>query len=309
MNIRCGFSVLRYLKTLVNLKEGIILEEGFLNIKGKNIWYGVFGKEKEGTPMLVVHGGPGFCSITELGDDLSYDRPVYMYDQLGSLRSDKADSIEAYTADYFVEELGEVRKALGLDKVILMGHSWGGGLVTKYMLDREPDGISALVLHSPFLSARFFVEDVERNMKRLPEKARETLERLEKEGNYGDEYQGAIMEYYKVYGCRKRPVPELVMKMMMTANYDVYVKLQGPSEIKLTGDLIDFDLVPELEKLKVPVLLVSGDNDEISVESMRTYQLAIPDARLAIIPDAGHLNAIDQPEYFNAVVNQFAKRF
>ncbi|MBP1919250.1 proline iminopeptidase-family hydrolase [Youngiibacter multivorans] len=285
------------------------MEEGFINIRGKNIWYGVFGKEKEGTPMLVVHGGPGFCSVIESGDDLSEDRPVYMYDQLGSLRSDKADSIEEYTTDYFVEELDEVRKALGLYKVVLMGTSWGGGLVSKYMLDKNPEGVSALVLNSPFLSARFFEEDVERNMKRLPEKARETIERLEKEGNYGEEYQGAIMEYYKVYGCRKRPVPEMVMKMMMTANYDVYGKLQGPSEIKLSGDLRDFNLLPELGKLKVPVLLVSGDNDEIAVESMRAYQLAIPDSRLAIIPDAGHLNAIEQPEYFKAIVNQFTKRF
>ncbi|ETA79753.1 proline iminopeptidase-family hydrolase [Youngiibacter fragilis] len=285
------------------------MEEGFISIRGKNIWYGVFGKEKEGTPMLVVHGGPGFCSVVESGDDLSEDRPVYMYDQLGSLRSDKADSIEAYTTEYFVEELDDVRKALGLDKVILMGHSWGGGLVSKYMLDRDPDGVRALVLNSPFLSARFFNEDVERNLARLPEKVRETIERLEKDGNYGDEYQGAIMEYYKVYGCRKRPVPEMVMKMMMTANYEVYGKLQGPSEVKLSGDLRDFDLMPQLGKLKVPVLLVSGDNDEISVDSMRAYQLAIPDSRLAIIPDAGHLNAIEQPEYFKAVVNRFARRF
>jgi len=160
-----------------------------------------------------------------------------------------------------------------------------------------------------FCSARFFNEDVERNLARLPEKVRETIERLEKDGNYGDEYQGAIMEYYKVYGCRKRPVPEMVMKMMMTANYEVYGKLQGPSEVKLSGDLRDFDLMPQLGKLKVPVLLVSGDNDEISVDSMRAYQLAIPDSRLAIIPDAGHLNAIEQPEYFKAVVNRFARRF
>lgn len=285
------------------------MEEGFINIRGKNIWYGVFGKEKKGTPMLVVHGGPGFCSITEYGDDLSEDRPVYMYDQLGSLRSDKADSIDTYTADYFVEELDDVRKALGLHKVILMGYSWGGGLVSKYVLDNDPDGVSALVLNSPFLSARFFEEDVDRNLARLPQKARETIERLDREGNYGDEYQGAIMEYYKVYGCRKRPVPEMVMKMMMTANYEVYGKLQGPSEIKLSGDLRDFDLMPMLGKLKLPVLLVSGDNDEISVDSMRAYQLAIPDSRLAIIPDAGHLNAIEQPEYFKAIVNQFAKRF
>lgn len=285
------------------------MEEGFINIRGKNIWYGVFGKEKEGTPLLVVHGGPGFCSITESGEDLSEDRPVYMYDQLGSLRSDKADSIEDYTADYFVEELDDVRKALGLDKVILMGHSWGGGLVSKYMLDRDPDGVSALILNSPFLSARFFEEDVDRNLARLPQKAKETIERLERDGNYGDEYQGAIMEYYKVYGCRRRPVPDMVMQMMMTANYDVYGKLWGPSEVKLSGDLRDFDLMPLLGKLKVPVLLISGDNDEISVDSMRAYQLAIPDSRLAIIPDAGHLNPIDQPEHFKVVVNQFAKRF
>ncbi|MFB0957387.1 MAG: alpha/beta hydrolase, partial [Clostridiaceae bacterium] len=64
-----------------------------------------------------------------------------------------------------------------------------------------------------------------------------------------------------------------------------------------------------LGSLNIPVLLISGDNDEITVETMRAYQLAIPDARLAIIPDAGHLNFIDQPDLFNILINRFTGKF
>lgn len=228
------------------LKEGSILEEGLINVQGKNIWYGVFGKEKPGTPLLVVHGGPGFCSILEPGEGLSENRPVYLYDQLGSLRSEKANSLEDYTVDYFVEELMQVIKSLDLEKVILMGFSWGGGLTTKYVLDKKPAEVTALILNSPFLSAQAFTEDVRKNMSRLPETVRHTIDRLEQENNFGEEYEGAILEYYKVFGCRARPLPRIVGEMMATANYEVYGKLQGPSEIKLTGDLRDFDLTPQL---------------------------------------------------------------
>lgn len=292
-----------------NPEEGKILEEGFVKVGGKNIWFGVFGKEKAGTPLLSIHGGPGFCSIIESGNDLSEDRPVYFYDQLGSLRSEKADSIETYTVDYFVNELAEVIKLLGLNKVILLGHSWGGGLAAKYVLDKKPDGVSALILNSPLLSARIFNEDAQRNFQKLPEATRQTIERLEREGDFGEEYEKAVFEYYKAYGCRKRPVPDVVNQLMMTANYEVYGKLQGPSELKLTGELKDFDLLPELGKLNLPVLLIGGDTDEVAVEGMRTYQLAIADARLAIIPDSAHFNAIEQPEIFKTIVNQFTRQF
>jgi proline iminopeptidase len=292
-----------------NLKEGIILEEGYISVGGKNIWYCVYGKEKEGTPVLFVHGGPGFSTITDGIRELSEDRPVYFYDQLGSMRSDMADSSDTYTVGYFVGELDEVRKSLGLDKVILMGHSWGGGLVAAYVLDRKPEGVSSLVLVSPFLSAALFEEDTRRNFDRLPEEFRKTIEAYDRDGNYGQEYQIAMVEYYKAYMCLQRPFPGVLMQAFGTMNEEVYGKLWGPSELKLVGTLRDFDLLPELGNLNLPVLIVGGDNDEVGVEGMRVCQLAIPNARLAVIPGAAHMNYLDQPELFRSVVGKFIREF
>lgn len=286
-----------------------MMKESYVEVAGKKIWVGSIGEDQPGTPLLVVHGGPGFCSIVEFAEDYAQGRPVYLYDQLGSLRSDKADSIETYTVDYFIHELDTVIHALGLEKLVLMGVSWGGGLAAKYLLDKKPKGIAALVLNSPFLSAGVFEEDIRRNVEKLPIEVQQTLERLEQEGNFGEEYECAVLEYYKAYGCRARPLPPLVNQMMMTANYEVYGKLWGPSEMKLTGDLKDFDLMADLPRIDVPVLLIAGDQDEITVEGMRTYHLAIPGSELAIIPGTGHLNAIEKPELFKGILNQFTARF
>lgn len=285
------------------------MEEGYIEVGGKKIWYCVYGKEKAGTPLLVVHGGPGFSTITEGVRELAEDRPVYFYDQLGSARSDKADSIDTYTVGYFIEELDQVRKALGLEQVILLGHSWGGGLVTAYMLERKPEGVASMVLVSPFLSAPAFQMDSIRNFERLPAREKEILERFGEEGNFGQEYQMAMMSYYKTYLCRMKPFPDFLMQAFGTINEEVYGKLWGPSELKLIGTLKDFDLLPDLGQLDLPVLIVGGDHDEVGVEEMRTFQLAIPDSRLAVLPEASHMTYLEQPELFRAVVGGFVKGY
>lgn len=285
------------------------MEEGYINIRGKNIWYCVYGKEKEGTPLLVVHGGPGFSTITEGIKELSEDRPVYFYDQLGGGRSEKADSSDTYTVEYFMDELADVRNSLGLDKVILLGHSWGGGLVASYILRNKPEGICSLVLVSPFLSAPAYQRDALRNLERLPEKTKEIIKRCDSEGNYGEEYQNAMVEFYKTYMCKLRPMPGFLMQAYAMMSEEIYGKLWGPSDLKLVGTLRDFDLMPELGQLDLPVLLISGDSDETGVEEMAGFMHAIPGSRLAVLPGAAHMNYLDQPELFRSVIKSFTIEF
>ena len=84
------------------------MREDYIRYQGKKIWYLVYGEELQKTPLLVVHGGPGFLSIPDVIADLSDDRPVYFYDQLGGGNSDKADQLDDYCLDYFVSELDAV---------------------------------------------------------------------------------------------------------------------------------------------------------------------------------------------------------
>ncbi len=81
------------------------MREQYIQTNRGRIWTGVFGEEKRGIPLLVIHGGPGFMSMTDVVSDLSVDRPVYFYDQLGSGKSDKAADPDDYTVDSFIEAL------------------------------------------------------------------------------------------------------------------------------------------------------------------------------------------------------------
>jgi proline iminopeptidase len=109
-------------------KPGLKEEEGFVKVEGGNVWYKLVGSGK-GTPLLLLHGGPGFTShyLNPLSD-LSNDRPVIFYDQLGSGRSDLTTDPALWTVEHFVKQLATLRNELGLKEVHILGHSWGSQL-------------------------------------------------------------------------------------------------------------------------------------------------------------------------------------
>ncbi len=281
------------------------MEEGTLLINGKKIWYCVYGKEKAGIPILVVHGGPGFCSITEEIRELAEKRPVYFYDQSGSGKSEPCANESEYSVSYFKQELEEVIRELSLSSLHLMGHSWGGSLVTAFYLEKQPRAVKSLILASPFLSISSFEENIQRNLGKLTYEERENLERLIHDQNFGEEFQGALFPYYKHFLTTKKSSMELAMPLFMAINPAIYGKLWGPGEILMTGELKDFELKPDLSSLNLPVLLIAGDQDEIDAEAVREFQNLIPGAWLSIIPHAGHLVYLDQPEIFRITVNTF----
>jgi proline iminopeptidase len=110
------------------------VREGFIEVGGKNIWYSLYGENQKSTPLLVVHGGPGFVTMPQVVSDFAKDRPVYFYDQLGCGKSDRAEDSYFYSVDYYVRELAEVRRRLNPDDVYLTGFSWGTALICSYML-------------------------------------------------------------------------------------------------------------------------------------------------------------------------------
>lgn len=281
------------------------MKEGFIQTKQGNIGYLVYGENKEKTPLLVVHGGPGFLSMPEVVKDFSIDRPVYFYDQLGSGKSDRAKSTDDYSADYFVNELVEVREKLKLSEVILLGFSWGCGLICSYLLERKPTGVKAVILSAPYLSSPRWHADQRENITKMSEQIREAIEVGEKSNNYGDEYQAAMMEYYKKHVYRLEPWPDYLVEAMEKLNMDVYLTMWGPSEFTISGKLKAFDLYNELHKITMPVLLTCGDMDEAGVKTVKDFQMAFPNACMAVLPKASHLHQIEQPQIYKAIVNEF----
>jgi len=283
------------------------MEEGFVQFRNKKLWYCVFGKEKIKTPLLVIHGGPGFCTMTDVVSDFSGDRPVYFYDQLGSYRSDKADSKDEYSLNYFIDELEAVITGLKLTNCILLGFSWGCALIAAYMLEKHPRGIKALILSGPLLSSPRWDADQRENIALLPLESRIAIEHGEKTGVYDEAYNAAMMEYYKRHLCLMDPWPTSLTDGFGRLNNDVYNVMWGPSEFTITGKLKTFDLFPRLPQIIVPVLLTCGDHDEAGVKTVKDFQMRLGKGQLAVIPHAAHLHHIEQPEIYKAVVNAFLK--
>lgn len=279
--------------------------EGFVNVSGGRVWYRVAGSGP-GIPLLLLHGGPGVPSIylTPL-EALADERPVVFYDQLGSGQSDRPKDTSLWTIERFVKEVGQVREALGLDQIHLYGHSWGSMLAASYMLTR-PSGVRSLVLASAPLSVQRYAADARNLLTTLPAAVRTAIETHERDGSFDSpEYQGAMMEFYRLYLARRQPWSAEIEKTFAELNPDVYVYMQGPSEFTITGTLKDYDVTDRLKEITVPTLFTVGQYDEVRPEAVRFYQGLIAGSELAVIEDAAHLTMQDDPERYLQVLREF----
>ncbi|MGH3158268.1 MAG: proline iminopeptidase-family hydrolase, partial [Streptosporangiaceae bacterium] len=142
------------------------IDEGYIEVPGGRVWYRSVGAG--GTPLLCLHGGPGFTHYyLEPLEALADRRQVIFYDQLGCGRSDTPDDPTLWTVGRFVEELVQVRAALGLDRLHLFGNSWGGMLAMQYALDRRPALVSLILNGSPASMIRW-VEDCDELLREEP---------------------------------------------------------------------------------------------------------------------------------------------
>ncbi len=283
--------------------------EGYVEVPGGRIWYQTLGAESTGTPLLVIHGGPGFgsCSYVSTLTGIAQDRPVILYDQLAAGRSDHADDTSLWEIPRFLEEIDALRTALRLDEVHVMGPSWGGTLAIEYMLTR-PEGVRSIVFVGPMLSTPRWVEEAADLIEQLPPSQAEALRQGEATGDYASpEYLAATDSFYARFlvrsewpwpvlpGCEDDPGP----------NMQVYEHMWGPTEFTATGTLLDFDRVDRLPELDLPVLFVVGRYDEIPTETVREFAGLVPGAAFEIIEDAGHMVNIDGTEAFNSAVAAF----
>ena len=283
------------------------MREGYVETVNGRIWYAAYGEEHRKTPVLVLHGGPGFLSMSDGLEELWAERPVYFYDQLGCGNSDRAANTDFYSVENYVAELAVVRAALKLDEVILMGFSWGCALACAYLTDRGPAGVKSVVLCAPYLSSPAWDADQRRNIALMPPDIRAAIEAGEAAGDFGEAYQAAMTAYYEKHLCVLSPWPDSLLAAISRMNAEVYNAMWGPSEFTITGKLRDFDLAPRLAEITQPVLLTCGDRDEAGVATVKEFQLAFPNAGMAVIPQASHLHQIERPAIFTAILQDFLR--
>lgn len=178
-------------------------------------WYEVHGDLSAARPLIVLHGGPGIdhnymVPIARLAS--THGIPVVLYDQLGAGNSthlqEKLGDASFWTVQLFLDELDNLTRALGIAEYDLLGHSWGGMLAAEHAV-RQPKGLRRLILASPPSSMKLWLEAANWLRKELPQEVQDTMAKYEaKEDFEAEEYQAAVMEFYKRFVCRTDPMPD-----------------------------------------------------------------------------------------------------
>jgi len=288
----------------------VTVKEGYINLPSGKIWYRIAGADKEGIPLVVLHGGPAFPHdyLTSL-EALSDERPVIFYDQLGCGNSDRPSDMSLYSVAYFVDELEAVCSALEINKVHILGQGWGNMLAVDYMLEKKPDNVVSLIFASPCLSSSRFIEDQKLYLAELPEDLQKTIKESESAGNFtSPEYQKAMNTYYKLHVCRISPWPDCVNKSFEKIGQPVYEYMWGPSEFTVTGILKDYERAERLKEITVPTLLTCGRYDEVPPSSTEYYQSMMPGSEIAVFEDSSHHHNLEKNDEYIRVVRDFLRR-
>jgi L-proline amide hydrolase len=287
--------------------------EGRVPFRGFETWYRSVGETTSGKlPLLCLHGGPGGTHdyLEPLEAMAGTGRRTVFYDQLGCGRSDLPDDPSMYTVELFVDEVGAVRDALGLDRVHIFGNSWGGMLAMEYALT-EPVGLASMVLASSPASIAQWVEETAKLRAELPADVQETLARHEDAGTTDDpEYAQACEVFYRRHVCRAEPWPECVVRSFtfLETHGLVYRTMNGPSEFFVTGTLLDWSVEDRLGEIRVPTLVVTGEHDEATPAINRTVSEGIPGAESVIYPNASHMAHVEDTAGYVRLLDGFLSR-
>lgn len=263
--------------------------------------------------VLLLHGGPGMThEYLEAMDSFFPGAGIeyYYYDQLGSYYSDQPDQPELWELPRFVEEVEQVRKALGLNKdnFYLYGQSWGGLLAMEYALKYQQN-IKGLIISNMMASIPAYNQYAEKVlMPTMDQTVLAEIKQLEADKKYEDpRYLELLMRHHYVYHFLRMPVeqwPDGVNRAMKHINNKVYIPLQGPSELGSIGKLEKWDRVADLAKITVPTLVIAGKYDTMDPEHMRMISRKVQKGRFLLCPNGSHLAMYDdQKIYFDGLLH------
>jgi proline iminopeptidase len=216
-----------------------------------------------------------------------------------------------------VEDVEAVRRQLHLGKINLLGHSYGGVLAQAYALKYQQN-LRHLILASTFDSTKALNAFFETMKQRMPEELRNRIDGMEKAGLYGqgkdyrknrytDDYMTAAWgEGYFPYLYQRKPDANFDPVGNGVMSWDLYREMWGShGEFVIDGNLVSVEYADRLPSIKVPTLLTVGDHDETDPSIVRSMHDLIPGSKLVIIPEAGHMNFVDQPVLFRKAVDDF----
>lgn len=262
--------------------------------------------------VLLLHGGPGATHEYMEAFDSYFPAAgieYYYYDQLGSFYSDQPTHPDLWEIDRFVEEVEQVRMALRLDRenFYLFGQSWGGALAIEYALKYQPH-IKGLIISNMMASCPQYNEYAQKVlMPAMDQKVLAEIKAIETAGNYENpRYMELLIPHHYVHHVLRMPYgewPEPVARSFKHVNTEVYIPMQGPSELGLRGKLIDWDRTADLEKITVPCLVIGARYDTMDPAHMEWMAGTVQNGRYLFCPEGSHMAMYDdQQAYFKGLI-------
>jgi proline iminopeptidase len=263
--------------------------------------------------VLLLHGGPGAThEYLEAFDSYLPAAGVeyYYYDQLGSTYSDQPDDPDLWQLDRFVDEVEQVRQALALDRsnFVLFGQSWGGILAIEYALHHQ-EHLKGLVISNMMSSCPAYNDYAVRVlMPSMDQAALAEIMDFEARGETANpRYEELLMEHHYVHHVLRMPLPdwpEPVIRAFAHINQAIYVPMQGPSELGMSGALSDWDRFGDLHRIDVPTLVIGARHDTMDPAHMAAMADQLPQGRYLECPDGSHLAMYDdQQTYMRGLID------
>ena len=279
-----------------------LIQEGSRRINGVRLYYTSMGS---GDPILFIHGGPGLDHTYFLPQmsQLADNHKLVFFDQRASGRSGIPKDTAAMRIAMFVDDIEGIRKALRLEDVTVLGHSWGTLLAIRYAL-KYPKHIASLVLVSP-VPASSAEQALAMESVHISKKDSVSLASLMKTRSFARRTPLAMERYFRLTfrGIMFKPADANKIRLWFPRNYATrsrMLRYLGP-------EAISFDLYPRLDSLHVPTLIVAGDHDPTPPSVLNHLRRSIPGAQLVVVRNSGHFPSIEQPKQFFRAIRGFLK--
>jgi proline iminopeptidase len=260
-----------------------------VSINGTNLFYVTAG---EGFPCLVMHGGLGvdhtylYPTLNPLGDKLHL---VY-YDHRGNGRSGRPPK-NTMTHAQFAMDAEALVQHLGFEKVAVIGHSYGGFIALEFAL-RFPHRLSHLILFDTAPAFDYFDEILENALKMGA--TDEMIENLKTNYSTDEDFRKGMEIIQPLYF--KNFAPEIAKRLFKNTIFNA----NGDAA---EGELEAYNMVPRLNKIQIPTLILAGRYDFICPPSQATIlHKGIANSKMVIFENSGHIPAVEEPEAFFSTV-------
>ncbi len=278
------------------------------------VWTKRFGNNPR-IKVLLLHGGPALTHEYMECFESFFPKEgfeFYEYDQLGSYYSDQPTDSSLWTIPRFVEEVEQVRKAIGADATnfYVLGNSWGGILAMEYALKYQAN-MKALIVANMMASCPEYgkyADDV--LSKQIKPEVLAEIKDMEARGDAANPryMELLIPNFYNEHLCRLNPWPDGFNRAMKHANGQIYTMMQGPSEFGIGGRLANWDIKDRLKEIRIPTLMIGAKHDTMDPKAMEEQSKLVQKGTYLYCPNGSHLAMWDDQKIFMDGVIGFIKK-